>query len=255
MPNNKIFNVPLRVDLIGRTESLSEPIEATYHENGGTVRQRDVTGNGLAVAELAGRGCYESYERKNPATDSHEGYISQILRHRHYSVLEHVSFAFRISGISRAESHEIVRHRHFGFSQQSQRYCVAEEPYKVALHPTLLEHWDEDALLASFLPQFEDAGRIYDSLREQGLGRKQASEAARAYLPNATATHMVVSGNLRSWLEFVSKRDHEAADRGVRGVAQEIYRILQREVPEVFSVEARKIWDEDFSQAGNSYDG
>ena len=103
-------------------------------------------------------------------------------------------------------------------------------------------------MFAVFSPSFELAESTYKNLREKGYDRKPASEAARAFLPNAAATHMVVTGNLRSWLEFISKRDHEAADRGIRAVAQEIHAILKEDLPEIFSDEARAIWDEEFAQ-------
>lgn len=243
-----IVNVPLSVTVVGQTASNSAEIQDIYDQANGGYRDRDEDPGGLPLIELAGRGCYEAYGRNHESTDSHEGYLGNILAQKHYSVLEHVTYSFHIKGISRAESHEIVRHRHFGFSQQSQRFCVIKEPYEVAIHPTLLDEYDEEVLFAALTQSFELAEGTYKNLREKGYDRKPAAEAARAFLPNAAATHMVVTGNLRSWLEFISKRDHEAADRGIRAVAQEIHAILKEDLPEIFSDEARAIWDEEFAQ-------
>lgn len=243
-----IVNVPLKVTVVGQTVSNYEEIHKVYEQANGSYRDRDDDLSSLPVIELAGRGCYEAYGRNNEKTDSHEGYVSNILTQKHYSVLEHGVYSFRLEGISRAESHEIVRHRLLSFSQQSQRFCVVKEPYEVALHPTLLDEYGEEELLAVFSPSFELAEGTYKNLREKGYDRKPASEAARAFLPNAAATHMVVTGNLRSWIEFISKRDHEAADAGIRAVAQEIHAILKEDLPEIFSDEARAIWDEEFAQ-------
>lgn len=243
-----IVNVPLEVTVVGQTVSNYTEIQDIYDQANGSYRDRDEDPGGLPLIELAGRGCYEAYGRTNEKTDSHEGYVGNILSQKHYSVLEHVTYSFHIKGISRAESHELVRHRHFGFSQQSQRFCIVKEPYEVALHPTLLEIYEEKELLEKLAADFIQAEAIYNDARERGYGRKQAAEAARAFLPNAAATHMVVTGNLRSLLEFISKRDHEAADAGIRAVAQEIHAILKEDLPEIFSDEARSIWDTDFAQ-------
>lgn len=243
-----IVNVPLKVTVVGQTVSNYDEIQDIYDQANGSYRDRDEDPGVLPLIEVAGRGCYEAYGRNHEKTDSHEGYLGNILAQKHYSVLEHGVYSFRLEGISRADSHEIVRHRLLSFSQQSQRFCIVKEPYEVAIHPTLLEMYDEQELLDNLAPSFVEAETVYKDARERGYDRKPASEAARAFLPNAAATHMVVTGNLRSWLEFISKRDHEAADRGIRAVAQEIHAILKEDLPEIFSDEARAIWDEEFAQ-------
>ena len=247
----EIINVPLKVTLVAETYSMGSAIADIYHANDGVERRRDFgieDSASLPVVELAGRGCYEAYKRTNEKTDSHEGYMLNMLKQKHFSVLEHAVASLHIEGISRAESHELVRHRLFSFSQQSQRFCVVNKPYKVALHPTLLKHYSEEELLNNLKPDFELADRVYKELRSAGLDKKPAAEAARAYLPNAAATHLVMTGNLRNWIEFISKRDHEAADRGIQRLAEEIYRLLKEILPEVFGDEARAIWDEEFAQ-------
>src|SRR5688572_24839488 len=88
------------------------------------------------LAEFAGRACYESWERPNPATATNHGYLSNILDHKHYSVIEHAHFTLWITGVSRGLSHELVRHRHFSYSQRSQRY-VDESDFAAVLHPAI----------------------------------------------------------------------------------------------------------------------
>ena len=249
-----IVNVPLDVRMIGNTEAFAPNVIDLYNSHDGEIRGRDHTRRGVSVVELAGRTCYGAYSRKNAKTDSHQGYIENMLRQNHLSVIEHAVVTFHISGISRAETHEFVRHRHFSYSQQSQRYVIVEKPYKVALHPTLLDFYNQMALLEMLQQDFEMTETIYNGLRKQGLGRKQASEAARAFLPNAAATEIVVTGNLRSWLEFIAKRDHEAADLGIRRLAKAIGKELEAFYPEVFAPEAREIWDDTYAQGGNNYE-
>ena len=245
--NEDIINVPLKVVPIGMT--VSAPwIGDIYYNHNGENRSRDVQPMGQNVVELAGRTCYAAYGRKNAETDSHEGYIGNMLKQNHLSVIEHASISFHISGISRAETHELIRHRHFSFSQESQRYVVVKKPYRVAIHPTLAEYYDSSAILEMLKSDFEMAETIYNGLKNEGLSRKEASEAARAFLPNAAATEIVVTGNLRSWLEFITKRDHPAADRGIREMARAIRDHLEDNFPEVFSEEARALWDWNYAQ-------
>lgn len=67
------------------------------------------------LVEFAGRLCYQSWHKPNPATRTNDDYISHILEMKHYSVIEHAGFTVALTGISRAVSHELVRHRHFSF--------------------------------------------------------------------------------------------------------------------------------------------
>ena len=78
-------------------------------------RYRDKETVPAKTVEYAGRGCYEAYSRKNSKTDSYEDYIYNILKQKHFSVLENTSFTIELDGVSRAATHEIVRHRHFSF--------------------------------------------------------------------------------------------------------------------------------------------
>ena len=83
-----IINVPLEVTVVGQTVSNYQEIQDIYDQANGSYRDRDENLNGLPLIELAGRGCYEAYGRNHEKTDSHEGYVSNILTQKHYSVLE-----------------------------------------------------------------------------------------------------------------------------------------------------------------------
>ena len=82
----------------------------------------------------------------------------------------------------------------------------------------------------------------YDFLREQGYSHKEAAEAARFETPNGDATQIVVTGNARSWMEFIEKRDADGADAEIRRLAKVIGEILSWELPEVFDEDAKKLW-------------
>src|SRR4051794_31644263 len=95
--------VPLGVQLIAKTE-FTTPV--------GVPWTTDADG-GQALAEFAGRACYQSWGKPNPATATNAGYLRHILEVGHLSVLEHGTVSFYLTGISRSLTHELIRHRHF----------------------------------------------------------------------------------------------------------------------------------------------
>ena len=82
---------------------------------------------GEPLAEFAGRACYQSWTKPNPSTATNAGYLRHILEVGHLSVLEHGSVTFYLTGVSRSLTHELIRHRHFSYSQLSQRYVPGRD--------------------------------------------------------------------------------------------------------------------------------
>lgn len=236
---------------------------------------------GEALVEFAGRACYQSWLKPNPATATNEGYIRHILEVGHYSVLEHGTVTFYLTGVSRSFTHELVRHRHFSYSQLSQRYvpegaAAMVEPDVIAGDPALHKTFTEAAdaavrayneLLAGLEAKF--AGEVVpvcdecrapveqvndpygwwcsgcrvtrpapptSTARPTSTSlKKQARQAARSVLPNATETKIVVTGNYRAWRHFVQMRASEHADVEIRAVAVLILLALQEIAPHVFA--------------------
>jgi thymidylate synthase (FAD) len=201
----------------------------------------DATG-GQALAEFAGRACYESWHKPNPATATNAGYLRHILEVGHLSVLEHGTVTVYLRGVSRSLTHELIRHRHFSYSQLSQRYAPSGEadmvePDVIAADPELHARFVEAT--AASLAAYREllAGLEKRFTAESGsatLGRKQARQAARAVLPNATETRIVVTGNYRAWRHFVAMRASEHADIEIRALAIACLGELQRIAPNVF---------------------
>jgi thymidylate synthase (FAD) len=197
---------------------------------------------GQALAEFAGRACYQSWSKAVPATATNAGYLDHILQVGHLSVLEHSTATFYITGISRSVTHELIRHRHFSYSQLSQRFLPpggpdVVEPDVIAADPALHQIFD-DAVRHS-----ADAyARLLNALEERAasapdgtLARKQARQAARAVLANATTTAIVVTGNYRAWRHFIGMRATEAADVDIRRLAVAVLLELQSLAPNVFA--------------------
>ena len=159
-------------------------------------------GDGEALVEFAGRACYESWDKPNPRTATNAGYLRHILEVGHLSLLEHASVTFYITGISRSCTHELIRHRHFSYSQLSQRF-VPEHDSNVVAPPAI----KDDAALEELFIKATDASRAayvellnaleakFADVPNAILRRKQARQAARSVLPNATETRIVVTGN------------------------------------------------------------
>ena len=223
---------PLRVQLIARTEFLAPP----------DVPWSTDADGGEALVEFAGRACYQSWDKPNPRTATNAGYISHIIDVGHFAVLEHACATFYITGISRSCTHELVRHRHFSYSQLSQRY-VPEHDAQVVLPPGL----DDDPELQEIVLAAADASRrAYEELLTKLeakiadqpnalLRRKQARQAARAVLPNDTETRIVVTGNYRAWRHFIAMRASEHADTEIRRLAIACLRELAEVAPAVFA--------------------
>jgi len=223
--------VPLKVQLVAKTEFFP-PSDIPW--------ETDADG-GEALAEFAGRACYQSWSKPNPRTATNAGYLRHLLEVGHLSVLEHGSVSFYISGISRSCTHELIRHRHFSYSQLSQRF-VRENDANVVIPPAIAGDERLEALFAKATEASRGAyaellGALEEKLADEPNGpvrNKQARQAARSVLPNATETRVVVSGNYRAWRHFVEMRATEHADVEIRQVAVECLRQLQAAAPNVF---------------------
>jgi thymidylate synthase (FAD) len=223
---------PLQVRLIAKSEFFAPP----------DVPWSTDADGGQALVEFAGRACYQSWSKPNPKTATNATYLRHIIDVGHFSVLEHASVSFYITGISRSCTHELIRHRHFSYSQLSQRY-VPEKESQVVVPPGM----EDDAELQQILAQAADASRAtYTELLSRLeakfadqpnaiLRRKQARQAARAVLPNATETRIVVTGNYRAWRHFIAMRASEHADVEIRRLAIACLRQLVDVAPAVFS--------------------
>lgn len=232
-----IYKAPV-IDLVGQTvmvDGFRSPEFPSQWED-------DPDSPSESLIELAGRGCYQSWHKPNPATATNEGYIEHILEVGHGSVLEHVSITFYIQGISRSLTHELVRHRHFGFSQLSQRF-VDESEFGFVVPPLLVD--DEDAIEDLVRAASAAQGNYQDTLTraqlaaaEAGLkgfpARKAAREAARAVLPNMAETKLTVTGNLRAWRHFLSIRGAEGADAEIKRLAAHLVPFLVAAAPNTF---------------------
>jgi thymidylate synthase (FAD) len=227
-----------KVYLVGR-QVVSDEAIARFLEDEERTWQTDTEVGAEKLAEIAGRVCYMSYGR---GRKSNAEFLSHIVEVGHGSVLEHGVWSFLVTGVSRSFTHELIRHRHFSYSQLSQRYVDESdsdfvEPDVIAADPELHAAWTEavnaarqgyDRLVTGLEAKFTDVA-------DRTLRRKMARQAARSVLPNATETKIFFTGNARALRHFIELRGSEHAEVEIRKVAVEILRIMQRESPNMFS--------------------
>jgi thymidylate synthase (FAD) len=227
-----------RVRLISRQSVDPEAIAAFLDEEG-VSWQTDTEVGAERLAEMAGRICYMSYGKGRKTNREFIGHIVEV---GHGSVLEHAVWSFLVTGVSRSFTHELIRHRHFSYSQLSQRYVDESdsayiEPDVIAGDPELDAIWREsvDAARAAYDRLVEGLEKHFTDVPEKTLRRKLARQAARSVLPNATETKIVVTGNARALRHFIELRGSEHAEVEIRKVAVAMLEILRREAPNLFA--------------------
>ena len=153
--------------------------------------------------------------------------LGVILRSGHLSALEHASYTFAIDGVSRAMTHQLVRHRLASYNQQSQRYVAyAEEPVFVV--PPAVR---ADAnVLARYEAATAAAFEAYRALVDTGI----AAEDARYLLPNAMETKIVVTMNVRELLHFFELRCCKRAQWEIRELALTMLGLAEPTAPYIF---------------------
>jgi len=205
------------------------PAGETYHVN--------PPSDGELLCEKAGRLCYMSFGK---GRKSNQEFLANIIAQQHFSVLEHANYTFLFTGVSRSLTHELVRHRHFSFSQLSQRYVDHSEydfvmPDEVAEANMESEWWDVMQHIQAFYANLTT--ELKQQAQETGtLATKALRTVARSVLPNAVETKIVVTGNARAWREFIGKRYSPAADPEICLLAKLVKDALTEAAPNLFQM-------------------
>lgn len=174
------------------------------------------------VIEQAARTCYQSRDRASE--ESAAELLPRLLRLGHESPFEHAYATFRISGVSRAMSHQLVRHRLMAVSQKSQRY-VSEQAFDYVIPPGV-----PDELQREFAEDMTAIQGMYRKWREHGLKK----EDARFVLPNACTTELIISANFREFRHILRMRCSKHAQWEIRAVAESMLRQLHECAPNTF---------------------
>jgi len=195
----------------------------------------------VEIIYSAARQCYSSeyafeiFEKsKKIDQKKKEIFVREIVKSGHESVLEHVKFTFAIEGVSRALTHQLVRHRISSYSQQSQRYVNAED-FNYIIPPSIER---DEILKKNFIETMENLKKVYKTLikryKEIGIEGEEANQDARYILPNAVETKIVVTMNARELLHFFRVRCCSRSQWEIRGLAYKMLKICQENLPSVF---------------------
>ncbi len=180
------------------------------------------------VVAMAAKSCHTVHTPE--MNEMNEGEIKGIIRITrdagHHSVLEHASFTFAIDDVSRALTHQLVRHRLASYSQQSQRY-VNLKPLEYVSPPTVRVNPEAGKKYEEIMKYLE---KSYGELVEMGI----PLEDARYILPNATHTNIVVTMNARELINFFTLRTCMKAQWEIRALAYIMLKKVRDVAPTIF---------------------
>lgn len=198
------------------------------------------------LVAMAAKLCYSPADLlrllEKTSSQDQKNFINRLMSSGHQSPLEHISFTFGIEGISRACSHQLVRHRIASFSQQSQRY-VSEASKSVDQIFDFIVPQSIKELGLSDVEEFKRQMRMIQSFYDhwltrlaQALGKEgeKANEDARFVLPNAAETKIMVTMNARELLHFFMVRCCNRAQWEIRALAKEMLKLVLTEAPTIF---------------------
>jgi len=188
------------------------------------VELADITQYAETKIEIYTRECYDSLNKMTE--DSHKQFLPNIIKRGHLSALSFAYATFHISDVSRAFLAQMTRHAHLRYLVRSQRYN--KEDSINFIMPSVFDIEDQ-----SFFAECQQ--KIIAWYRKLNL--KYKNEDSRMILSNAHKTSMNVTGNLQAWYSFLRLRLGKHAQLEIRNVAKEIYKILNKECPNIFTKE------------------
>lgn len=185
------------------------------------------TQNADAICAAAGNSCYSERPSYEIVEDiNSEKVLSRIVGMGHHSVIEHAVFTFSVEGVSRALTHQLVRHRVASYSQQSQRYVSMKAPSYVTPHTVQ----DDPEALKVFEDTMAEIWAAYGKLESMGI----PAEDARYLLPNGCTTNITITMNARELLHFFSLRCCNRAQWEIREMADKMLELCREVSPVIF---------------------
>lgn len=191
------------------------------------------------VVALAAKLCYSPSNlktlKKRIKTKDQREFVEKLMKMGHMSPMEHASFTFAIEGISRACSHQLVRHRLASYSQQSQRYIRETKEFRYVIPPSIKADKELKRYFKNFMLQAQRAyDEIVSRLHQRGIRGELANQDARFVLPNAAETKIMVTMNARELLHFFRMRCCRRSQWEIREVAEKMIKMCKRVAPTIF---------------------
>ncbi len=203
----------------------------------------------LALIYTAFRQCYfagsatdmwEDIQSEAISKEKQANFIRTVMSSGHASPVEHVNFTFALDHVSRALTHQLVRHRIASFSQQSQRYVDAKN-FEYVIPPKIARNSEA---LEKYTSCMDTIAQAYEQLQELLLvdpkDKQSSNEDARFVLPQAAASSIVVTMNVRSIMNFFEHRCCVRAQWEIRDVANQMLKACREVLPEIFDYAGAK---------------
>lgn len=197
------------------------------------VQLRNYSPNPDAVVASAAKVCYsnksidEIYQKLLEDPEENKKFVQKLVDMHHESPLEHVSFTFSIEGVSRALTHQLVRHRLASYSQKSQRY-VSEKQFEYVIPKTIQKKEEAKNIFEHMMKSIQLA---YDALTDLGIPK----EDARYVLPNACETAIIVTMNARELINFFGHRCCIRAQWEIRDASKLMLEQVKEVAPFIFN--------------------
>lgn len=237
----------MKIYLVCRPELFNKGIDAFLDDERLKWQRSPESSTGEELSELAGRLCYMSFNDKQ--TSSNRGFVANLINRGHDSVLEHATWSFIVTGVTRSFTHQLVRHRiGFAYSQMSQQYNdqrlanFIEHP-ELTKHSELKSDWDK--ALQTVRDTYLKITKVMEDehkLELQGQNKFIKNEvkrlirsAARSILPNCSESKILFSANGRSLRHLLALRGRIVGDLEMRIFSSKLLLILKEEAPGFFS--------------------
>lgn len=183
------------------------------------------------IVATAARLCYaavdvEALAQRSESVDD-QRMISKVLEIGHHGVLEHAVFSFAAEGVSRALTHQLVRHRLASFAQQSQRYVAFDGGFDYEMPPSIAA---QPELATRFDDEMRRLADLYADLRAAGI----AAEDARFVLPNASHSRLIMTMNARELRHFFRLRCCRRSQWEIRALATKMLKEVTKVAPALF---------------------
>jgi thymidylate synthase (FAD) len=205
------------------------------------VQLLEMSENPISLIYVACRQCYSEkfagdvFTEESLSMEKQEAFVKGIVASGHASPLEHVKFTFAIEGVSRALTHQLVRHRLASYSQQSQRY-VKEKDFDYIVPPTIQRNLEAGKEFEKLMASIQESyTKLISLLAQDNISAEAAIQDARFALPQAAETKIVVTMNCRELLHFFQHRCCSRAQWEIRKLANLMLDICREKLPAVFS--------------------
>jgi len=223
------------------------------------VKLLEMSQNAISLIYVACRQCYSEkfagdvFLDNAISVEKQEAFVKSIVASGHQSPLEHVKFTFAIEGVSRALTHQLVRHRLASYSQQSQRY-VKEKDFDYIIPPSIeknLEAKNEFEKLMSVIQK--SYTKLILLMEQDNISGEAANQDARFALPQAAETKIVVTMNCRELLHFFQHRCCSRAQWEIRQLANKMLKICVEKLPAVFAETGAKCEELGYCPEGEKF--